>query len=166
MSSSTLRAKRMLWRMHFPTNAWLLLKIELNVIGFVHIKELYAHDPTFSIPYAKCLTLTSGERYYLKEDYLMRANKLCIPESSLCLLLFQEAHGGGLMGHFGCDKTFATLSKNYFWPKMFRNVSRFTNRCFTCRKAKSKAQSHGLYMLLPIPYHPWEDISMDCAWFS
>src|SRR4051794_35410297 len=31
----------------------------------------------------------------------------------------------------------------------------------TCRKAKSKAQSHGLYMPLPILYQPWEDISMD-----
>ena len=65
------------------------------------------------------------------------------------------------MGHFRRDKTFATLSKNYFWPKMFRDVSRFTNHCSTCRKAKSKAQSHGLYMPLPIPYQPWEDISMD-----
>ena len=65
------------------------------------------------------------------------------------------------MGHFGRDKTFATLSKNYYWPKMFRDVNRFTNRCSTCRKAKSKAQSHGLYMPLPIPYQPWEDISMD-----
>ena len=91
----------------------------------------------------------------------MRAIKLCIPESSLCLLLLQEAHGGGLMGHFGRDKTFATLSKNYFWPKMFRDVSRFTTRCSTCRKAKSKAQSHGLYTPLHIPYHPSEDISID-----
>src|SRR4051812_45692098 len=44
---------------------------------------------------------------------------------------------------------------------MQRDVNRFTNRCLTCRKAKSKAQSHGLYMPLPIPYQPWEDISMD-----
>ena len=125
------------------------------------LRTFYAHDPTFAIPYAKCLTHTSWERYYIKDDYLMRANKLCIPESSLRLLLLQESHGGGLMGHFGRDKTFVTLSKNYFWPKMFRDVSRFTNRCSTCRKAMSKAQSHGLYMPLPIPYNPWEDISMD-----
>ena len=49
-------------------------------------------------------------------------------------------------------------------PKMIvsdRDVNCFTNRCSTCRKAKSKAQSHGLYMPLPIPYQPWEDISMD-----
>ena len=91
----------------------------------------------------------------------MKANKLCIPESSLRLLLLQEAHGGGLMGHFGRDKTFATLSKNYFWPKMFCAVSRVTTRCSTYRKSKPKAQSHGLYMPLPIPYQPWENISMD-----
>ena len=97
----------------------------------------------------------------MKDGYLMCANKLCIPESSLWLLLLQEAHGGGLMGHFGRDKTYATLSNKYFWPKMFRVVARFTNRCSTCHKAKSKAQSHGLYMPLPIPFQPWEDISMD-----
>ena len=90
----------------------------------------------------------------------MRSNKLCIPESSLRLLLLQESHGGGLMGHFVRDKTFATLSKNYFWPKMLRDVSNLTNRCPTCRKAKSKAQSHGLYMPLPTTFHPWEDINM------
>ena len=139
----------------------LVTKLELNVIGFEHIKDLYENDPSFATPYAKCLTHTSWERYYIKNDYLMRANKLCIPESSLRLLLLQEAHGGGLMGHFRCDKTFATLSKNYFWPKMFRDVSRFTTRCSTCRKAKSKALSHGFYMPLPIHYQPWEDISMD-----
>ena len=139
----------------------LLTQLELNVVGFDHIKHLYANDPTFATPYAKCLTHTSWERYYIKNDYLMRANKLCIPESSLHLLLLQEAHAGGLMGHFGCDKKFVTLSKNYFWPKMFRDVSGFTNRYSTCRNAKSKAQSHCLYMPLPNPYQPWEDISMD-----
>ena len=91
----------------------------------------------------------------------MRAKKLCIPESLLRLLLLQESHGGGLMGNFGRDKTFATLSKSYFLPKMFRDVNRFTNQCSTCRKAKSKAQSHDLYMPFPIPGQPWEDISMD-----
>ena len=75
----------------------LVTKLELDVIGFEHIEDLYAHDPTFPIPYDKCLTHSSWERYYIKDGYLIRANKLCIPESSLCLLLLQESHGGGLM---------------------------------------------------------------------
>ena len=54
-------------------------KLELYVIGFEHIKDLYAHDPTFAIPYAKCLTHTSWERYYIKDDYLMRATNFAFP---------------------------------------------------------------------------------------
>ena len=65
------------------------------------------------------------------------------------------------MGQLGRDKTCATLSKDYYWTRRFRGVNRFTTRCSTCRKAKSKAQSHVMYMPLPILYHPWEDISMD-----
>ena len=90
----------------------LITQLELNVVGFDHIKDLYEHDVTFATPFAKCVTHTSWEQYYIKDGYLMRANKLCIPESSLRLLLLQEAHGGGLMGHSGHDKTFAMLSKN------------------------------------------------------
>jgi hypothetical protein len=139
----------------------LVTQLELNVIGFEHIKDLYANDPYLAHAYANCLANTYWERFYLKDGYLMKANKLCIPESSLRLLLLQESHGGGLMGHFGRNKTFATLSKNYYWKNMYRDVQRFTNRCSTCHKAKSQAQSHGLYMPLPIPFRPWEDISMD-----
>ena len=139
----------------------LVTQLQLNVIGFEHVKDLYAHDPSFVIPYAKSLANTCWEHYYLKYGYLMRANKLFVPDSSLRLLLFQEAHNRGRMGHFGHDKTIATLSFKYFWPKMFREVARFTNRCSTCRKANSQAQSHGLHMPLPIPYQLWEDINMD-----
>ena len=71
----------------------LVTQLELNAIVFEHIKDLYAHDPSFATPYAKCLTHTSWDRYYIKDGYLMRANKLCIPESSLRLLLLQESHG-------------------------------------------------------------------------
>ena len=91
----------------------LVTRVELNVIGYEHIKDLYANDPSFATPYAKCLTHTSWEQYYIKDGYLMRANELCILESSLRLLLLQEDHGAGLMGHFVRDKTFTTLSFKY-----------------------------------------------------
>ena len=41
----------------------LVTKLELNVIGFEHIKDLYANDLSFATPYAKCLTHTSWEQY-------------------------------------------------------------------------------------------------------
>ena len=92
---------------------------------------------------------------------MFRANKLCIPASSVRLLLLQEAHGGGLMGHFGVKKTEDVLATHFFWPKMRRDVERFIARCTTCQKAKSRLNPHGLYMPLPVPSVPWEDISMD-----
>ena len=43
--------------------------------------------------------------FVLNDGFVFRANKLCIPASSVRLLLLQEADGGGLMGHFGVKKT-------------------------------------------------------------
>jgi hypothetical protein len=75
--------------------------------------------------------------------------------------LLQEAHGGGLMGHFGVKKTDDILTAHFFWPKMRRDVVRFDARCTTSQKAKSRLNPHGLYMPLYVPSIYWEDISMD-----
>jgi hypothetical protein len=77
------------------------------------------------------------------------------------MLLLQEAHGGGLMGHFGCEKTYAMLSTHYYWPRMYRDMERHVQRCTTCLQAKSKSSLIGLYTPLPIPHAPWSDLSMD-----
>ena len=79
---------------------------------------------------------------------MFHANKLCIPDSFVRLLLLQEAHGGGLMGHFGMKKTEDILATHLFWPKMRRDVERFVAHCTTCQKAKSRLNHHGLYMPL------------------
>jgi hypothetical protein len=44
---------------------------------------------------------------------------------------------------------------------MRRDVERYMSRCTTCIKGKSRLNSHDMYMSLPIPSVPWEDISMD-----
>jgi hypothetical protein len=44
---------------------------------------------------------------------------------------------------------------------MQHDVERYISRCTTCNKAKSRLNPHGLYMPLPVPRAPWEDISMD-----
>jgi hypothetical protein len=94
-------------------------------------------------------------------DFLFRANKLCVPNSSVRLLLLQESHRGGITSHFGQKKIYELLSDHFYWPKMRRDVIRFVERCVTYHKAKSKLNPHGLYTPLPAPKIPWEDISMD-----
>jgi len=73
----------------------------------------------------------------------------------------KESHEGGLMGHFGVEKTLELLKGKFFWPHMRRDVRRHCFRCISCLKAKSKTMPHGLYTHLPFASVPWEDISMD-----
>ncbi|XP_028785068.1 uncharacterized protein LOC114740980 [Neltuma alba] len=95
------------------------------------------------------------------DGYLFKENRLCVPQCSLRELLVREAHGGGLMGHFGVKKTLDVLHEHFFWPKMKRDVERICAKCITCKKAKSRVLPHGLYTPLPVPSEPWVDISMD-----
>jgi Reverse transcriptase (RNA-dependent DNA polymerase)/RNase H-like domain found in reverse transcriptase/Retrotransposon gag protein/Integrase zinc binding domain/Integrase core domain/Zinc knuckle len=139
----------------------LLNQLEVKVPGLENIKELYPTDHEFSEPYAKCTTGKGWEKYHIHDGFLFRANKLCVPSCSVRLLLLQETHSGGLMGHFGWKKTYEMLADHFYWPKMRRDVQRLVQRCVTCHKAKSKLNPHGLYTPLPVPNAPWEDISMD-----
>jgi hypothetical protein len=84
----------------------LLNQLEVKVPGLESIKELYTSNHEFSEPYAKCTAGKGWEKYHVHNGFLFRTNKLCIPNSSFRLLLLQEAQAGGLMGHFGTDKTF------------------------------------------------------------
>ena len=139
----------------------LLNQLEVKVLGLENLKEMYNDDPEFSEPYNHCKDGKGWEKYHIHDGFLFRANKLCVPNSSVRLLLLQESHGGGLTGHFGQKKTYEMLSDHFYWPKMRRDVIRFVERCVTCHKAKSKLNPHGLYTPLPTPKIPWEDISMD-----
>ncbi|KAK1595925.1 hypothetical protein QYE76_007775 [Lolium multiflorum] len=139
----------------------LLTRLDFHVLGLDEIKEQYASDTFFGPIFAKCSVEKGIDDFYLHQGFLFKGNKLCVPMSSLRLLLLQESHGGGLMGHFGREKTYAMLSTHYYWPRMYRDVERLCRRCTTCLQAKSTSNPYGLYMPLPIPYAPWSDISMD-----
>ena len=65
---------------------------------------------------------SGGHKFVVNDGFVFRANKLCFPASSVRLLLLQEAHGGGLMGHFGVKKTEDILATHSFWGKMRRDV--------------------------------------------
>ena len=139
----------------------LLTQLDAKILGLESIKELYLTDLYFAEPYSKCCDGRGWVKFHVNDGFLFRANKLCIPECSVRILLLQEAHAGGLMGHFDAKKTEQILADHFFWPKMRRDVERHVLRCESCHKAKSRLNPHGLYTPLPIPSVPWEDISMD-----
>jgi hypothetical protein len=78
------------------------------------IKELYAADLDFKDAFENCREGRTWQKIVLREGLLYRANKLCVPASSVRLLLLQEANEGGLMGHFGVKKTEDVLSTHFY----------------------------------------------------
>ncbi|KAK1664774.1 hypothetical protein QYE76_052933 [Lolium multiflorum] len=59
-----------------------------------------------------------------------------------------KSHAGGLMGHFGREKTLLMLADHFYWPNMRRDVDRYVKRCITCNKSKSKLKPHVYELLL------------------
>jgi hypothetical protein len=138
-----------------------LSQLDCRIFGLESIIEQYALDPNFKDVLLNCNEGRTWNKFVVNDGFVFRANRLCIPVGSVHLLLMQEAHGGGLMGHFGAKKTEDVLASHFFWPKMRRDVERFVSRRTTCQKAKSRLNPHGLYIPLPVPSIPWADISMD-----
>jgi hypothetical protein len=139
----------------------LLNQLDYKIFGLETIKDQYVNDVDFKDALLHCKDGKGWNKFIVSDGFVFRANKLCIPASSVRLLLLQEAHGGGLMGHFGAKKTADILAGHFFWPQMRKDVERFVARYATCQKAKSCLNPHGLYLPLPVPSAPWEDISMD-----
>jgi hypothetical protein len=101
-----------------------------------------------------CTGGKAWDNYHIHDGFLFRANKLCVPESSVHLLLLQESHADGLMGHFGHDKTLPHARGSLLLPRMRRDVDKFFKCSITCNNSKSKLKPHCWYTPLTAPTTP------------
>ena len=99
--------------------------------------------------------------YTLQDKLLFKNNKLCVPKCSMRENLIHEKHNGGMVGHFGSDKTFGQLGNFYFWLRMRCEVEKIVRRYRVCHHAIGRSQNIGLYTPLPIPTRPLDSVSMD-----
>nr|XP_043611631.1 uncharacterized protein LOC122583275 [Erigeron canadensis] len=111
----------------------LLSILEARVLGFSFNNEAHQKGP-----------------FIVQDGFLFKNGKLCIPRGSIRDLLIREAHGGGLAGHFGINKTGEILTQHFYWPSLLKDVQNIISRCPTCHQAKAT-----------VPNQPWEDLSMD-----
>ena len=109
----------------------LISTMEAKIMGFEFIKDSYATDLDFQEAFRNTTQGAFGP-YYQHDGFLFKEKKLCIPKGSMRELLVREAHGGGLMGHFGRDKTLSVLTDYFFWPNMKRDVENLCAKCTVC----------------------------------
>ncbi|XP_022847564.1 uncharacterized protein LOC111370094 [Olea europaea var. sylvestris] len=141
----------------------LLSIMSVKVIGFERLKEDYEACPDFKDIFLNLQKGQSGatDGFRLEEGYLFRANKLCIPRTSVRDFIVWEIHAGGLAGHFGRDKTIEEVECQFYWPSLKKDVAKIVSTCNACQLSKQKKQNTGLYTPLPVPNCPWQDVSMN-----
>jgi hypothetical protein len=85
-SSSTRKGRKISLSMLYLDVIPCSLNLIINFFGLESIKELYAMDVDFKDAYDNCREGRAWNKYVLQDGLLYRANKLCVPASSVRLL--------------------------------------------------------------------------------
>jgi len=95
--------------------------------------------------------------------YLGDSDRLYIPaDAALRTRLLHECHDVPTAGHLGKDKTIEQVKRRFYWPRMDSDVLQYVRTCDACQRNKPSQQSTpGLLQPLPIPDHPWQQVTMD-----
>ena len=86
--------------------------------------------------------------------------KYCVPESDQQRIL-RENHDAVTAGHLGVTKTTARMAKSFYWPGMFRDVSKYVRRCAVCNQYKTLQQKPSGFMYTSQVEEPWETVCSD-----
>lgn len=153
-----------------------MLVQELDPVNVTEIKEGYKADSAFSKIYTVLkdkleipVELTNIVKHYVLVDELLYFGllpsekiRLCIPAGNIRNQLLYQAHDTTASAHQGALKMHESISRNYYWPKLFRSCRQYTDHCTTCQRSKaSTVKTAGLLNPLPVPKARWLLISID-----
>ena len=88
--------------------------------------------------------------------------RIVVPlDDSLRTQILFEYHDSPLSGHLGREKTFLSLSRDFYWPHMYKWVRKYVRTCETCQRVKPSPVSQAPLHSLAIPADIWKSVSMD-----
>lgn len=106
------------------------------------------------IALADCVAV-SGRVYY-------RGKLFVPPDDELKSQILYRNHSSGPAGHPGKHKTTEIVMRQYWWPKITRDVQAYVKACDLCVRIKaSRSAPAGFLQPLPLPFQAWSDISVD-----
>ena len=101
-------------------------------------------------------------RFQFRDGLLYYEGLLYFPEGPCRFRVLQSRHDFPLAGHFGFNKTIELISKDFWWPQMWKLVKEFLTTCDICSHSKiPRHRPYGLLRPLEILEKPWTSISMD-----
>ena len=118
---------------------------------------LYKSDQKFGHTYKTLLEGNRVPNFYLQDALLCLLGHLCVPSSEHAKMIW-EAHYSRATGHFGVEKTVASLQKYFYWLNLRQDVANYIKSCAIPKLTITKQD---LYTSFPTPIRPWGSISMD-----
>ena len=112
------------------------------------VKENWKHSPEFK--QVEDALLEYKGLVYVPIDKKLRGD------------IIHHHHDTRLAGHYGEFKTIGEITKNYWWPTIYRDVKKYVRGCETCQRTKSRRipTKTPLHPFEP-PTRPWEVITLD-----
>lgn len=94
---------------------------------------------------------------------LFYKERLVIPEeASLREELLRMHHDDPRIGHLGANRTAELITRKFHWRHLIEDVRAYTAECPECQGARiPRHRPHGLLQSLPLPSHPYQQISLD-----
>ncbi|PRP73023.1 retrotransposon nucleocapsid protein, partial [Planoprotostelium fungivorum] len=131
------------------------------------VEWLKADDTRPSLP-AGCGRLLDAkhsedkDKGFRTEKKLLFYNELLYIPMPLRVTVLQTRHDTPLAGHFGVNKTHELIKRDYWWPKLLRDVEGFVKTCSICQRTKvARQKPAGKLNPLPAPSSRWTSVTMD-----
>ncbi|KAE9205266.1 hypothetical protein PF004_g17614 [Phytophthora fragariae] len=143
------------------------------------IREAYADDDdlaglveTLSAP-NKAVELTARQRSRLRRYSVVEGllyyqvdggdePPIVVPnDEDLRHRVLYEAHDTPLSGHLGREKTYTYVTRNFWWPHMYKWVRKYVQTCETCQRVKPAPSASAPLMSLPVSADCWRSVGMD-----
>ena len=98
-----------------------------------------------------------------QHSLLLFKRKIYIPDDvTFKLRIIKEHHDTKIAGHFGRDKTYELIKRNFWFPGLEPFIRKYVSSCDICQRNKARRHKpYGELNSLEVPYTPWSHISMD-----
>ena len=90
------------------------------------------------------------------------APRVVIPtHNDLRSRIMYECHDAPTSGHRGREKTYLTVSRDFYWSHQYQFVRKYVRVCEVCQRVKPSPSSQAPLDPLPILVECWQSVSMD-----
>lgn len=127
------------------------------------LQQLYGQDSEIQVLMLKFKKGELRPKYSIQSGLLYCKDKpFIVNNQPFKLKLFELFHSSPTRGHLGYDKTLHRIRREFYFPKLRKEVKEFILICDICQCMKH--QNHllgGFLQPLEISSKPWSNISMD-----